>query len=90
MLEGAPGLYARHGYVAADSVGLERPSDRIPRPACQVRLLTAYDDSLTGRVVYPDVFWRFDAVGLRGATLAMVEAALADREPGDGRDGGPA
>ncbi|QIK66742.1 N-acetyltransferase [Nocardioides sp. HDW12B] len=90
VLEGAPDLYARHGYVAADSVGLERPSDRIPRPACQVRLLTAYDATLTGRIVYPDVFWRFDAVGLRGETLAMVEAALADREAGDGHDGGTA
>jgi putative acetyltransferase len=90
VLEGAPALYARHGYVAADSIGLERPSDRIPRPACQVRLLTAYDASLTGRIVYPDVFWRFDAVGLRGESLAMVEAALADREAGAGRDGGTA
>ena len=90
VLEGAPGLYARHGYVAADSLGLERPSDRIPRPACQVRPLTSYDDALTGRIVYPDVFWRFDAVGLRGETLAMVEAALADRATGAEAEGGTA
>lgn len=90
VLEGAPGLYARHGYVAADSLGLQRPSDRIPGPACQVRPLTAYDDALTGRIVYPDVFWRFDAVGLRGETLAMVEAALADRATSARDDGGTA
>jgi putative acetyltransferase len=78
LLEGDPGYYGRHGYVAAGSVGLLRPSDRIPAAACQVRLLPGHHRSLTGRLVYPDVFWRFDAVGLRGEMLARVEEALRD------------
>jgi putative acetyltransferase len=78
LLEGDPGYYGRHGYVAAGTVGLVRPSDRIPVAACQVRLLPGHRPSLTGRLVYPDVFWRFDAVGLRGEMLARVETALSD------------
>ena len=78
LLEGDPGYYGRHGFVAAGSVGLLRPSDRIPEPACQVRLLPGHRPSLAGRLVYPDVFWRFDAVGLRGERLARVVAALRD------------
>ena len=83
LLEGDPGYYGRHGYVAAGWVGLARPSDRIPEAACQVLLLAGHDPSLTGRLVYPDVFWRLDAVGLRGEALATVEAALADEEGTD-------
>jgi putative acetyltransferase len=78
LLEGDPGYYRRHGYVAAGTVGLLRPSERIPAAACQVRLLPGQRPTLTGRLVYPDVFWRFDAVGLRGERLARVEAALGD------------
>ena len=30
---------------------------------------------MTGRLVYPDVWWRLDLVGLRDPLLAQVEAA---------------
>jgi putative acetyltransferase len=43
---------------------------RIPGAAFQVVLLAAYDAGVTGALVYPDVFWRHDAVGLRGEALA--------------------
>jgi putative acetyltransferase len=65
LLEGDPTYYSRLGFVPADRHGLERPSVRIPAAACQVRLLTGHEDWMTGRLVYPDVFWRLDSVGLR-------------------------
>jgi len=75
FLEGAPGFYSARGWSAATDHGLERPSRRIPEPACQVMLLSAHGPWLTGRLVYPDVWWRLDLVGLRDPDLAEVEAA---------------
>ena len=65
LLEGDPAYYGRLGFEAAHRYGLERPSVRIPGAACQVRLLPVHEPWMTGRLVYPDVFWRYDAVGLR-------------------------
>lgn len=68
FLEGDPAFYGRLGFVAAGRYGLTPPSARIPPTACQVHPLPAYDrlaTPATGALVYPDVFWRFDAVGLR-------------------------
>lgn len=76
MLEGAPGLYSRWGFEPAADHGLTPPSRRVPAPACQVRLLSAWDPTTTGALVYNDVFWSHDAVGLRGETLAQVREAL--------------
>lgn len=75
FLEGSPGFYAARGWQAASDHDLERPSLRIPEPACQVRLLRGYEPWMTGRLVYPDVWWRLDLVGLRDPLLAQVEAA---------------
>jgi putative acetyltransferase len=66
VLEGDPAYYGRFGFVAGEDHGLLRPSERIPRAAFQVALLPAHQTWMTGRVVYPDRFWAFDAVGLRG------------------------
>jgi putative acetyltransferase len=39
---------------------------RIPEPAFQVATLPGYDQAwMRGALVYPDVWWRHDAVGLR-------------------------
>ena len=76
FLEGAPGYYGSHGWSAASTHGLERPSRRIPEPACQVLLLSGHEPWMTGRLVYPDVWWRLDLVGLRDPGLAEIEAAL--------------
>ncbi len=65
FLEGDPRYYRRHGFVPAEPLGFLRPSLRIPPPAFQVRRPRDHGPSVTGAVVYPDVFWRHDAVGLR-------------------------
>jgi len=76
FLEGAPGYYGSRGWVAASEHGLERPSHRIPDPACQVLLLDRHETWMVGRLVYPDVWWRLGLVGLRDPELAEVEKHL--------------
>lgn len=78
MLEGAPGLYRQWGFEPAADHAISPPSTRIPAPACQVALLGSWDSAVTGALVYNDVFWTHDAVGLRGAVLQQVRAALGD------------
>jgi uncharacterized protein (TIGR03083 family) len=63
VLEGAPAFYRRFGFVAASRHGLRRPSERIPEPAFQVWVAPGADPP-RGRVLYPEVFWSLDAVGL--------------------------
>jgi putative acetyltransferase len=66
FLEGAPDYYARFGFVAGQELGFTAPSVRIPPLAFQVTTLPGYDQTrLSGALVYPDVFWRHDCVGLR-------------------------
>ncbi len=65
FLEGAPGYYPRFGFVHGTSLGFTAPSVRIPEPAFQVLPLPTYRPWMTGALVYPEVFWRHDAVGLR-------------------------
>jgi putative acetyltransferase len=76
VLEGDPGYYRRHGFVPGVELGLRRPSLRIPEPACQAVALPAREGWMTGTIVYPEVFWALDAVGLRDPELAQVERAL--------------
>jgi putative acetyltransferase len=79
FLEGDPGYYGARGFSPASSRGFTRPSVRIPEPAFQVATFAGCEDWMTGQVVYPDVMWTTDAVGLRDPRLARVEASLADR-----------
>jgi putative acetyltransferase len=65
FLEGSPRYYPRFGFVPGRSLGFTAPSVRIPPAAFQVYVLPSYHSSLRGALVYPDVFWRHDAVGLR-------------------------
>ena len=66
FLEGAPDYYSRLGFVAGSELGFTAPSVRIPEPAFQVATLPGYDQQwMSGALVYPDVFWRHDSVGLR-------------------------
>jgi putative acetyltransferase len=65
FLEGEPAYYGRLGFVPGAGAGFRRPSLRIPEPAFQAALLPAHEPWMTGTLVYPDVFWRHDAVGLR-------------------------
>jgi putative acetyltransferase len=65
FLEGDPAYYGRLGFVAAGPVGFTAPSVRIPPRAFQVWTAPSYRGGVSGALVYPDVFWRHDAVGLR-------------------------
>ncbi len=65
FLEGDPAYYSRLGFRAGGPLGFREPSLRIPPAAFQVVLGSAYEPWMTGTLVYPDVFWAYDAVGLR-------------------------
>lgn len=77
MLEGDPGMYGSWGFEPAADHRVTPPSPRVPAPACQLVVLPGWDPATRGAVVYNDVFWSHDAVGLRGAALTQVRAALA-------------
>lgn len=66
FVEGDPGLYSRLGFVPAGPIGFRKPSLRIPDAAFQMKTLSADQPWMTGTLVYPEPFWRDDAVGLRG------------------------
>lgn len=65
FLEGSPSYYSRLGFEPAARHGFTAPSTRVPEGAFQVVRLPGHEPWMTGAVVYSDVFWRFDAVGLR-------------------------
>jgi len=65
FLEGDPGYYSRLGFVPGEPLGFRSPSSRIPLGAFQVRPRPGRPGRVTGTLVYPDVWWRHDAVGLR-------------------------
>jgi putative acetyltransferase len=82
FLEGSPAYYQQFGFAPGGRLGFRRPSLRIPEPAFQVATTSAYQPWMTGTLVYPDVFWRLDCVGLRGERLDLsgtpsVEAGRA-------------
>jgi len=76
FLEGDWRYYGPRGYAPAQALGFQRPSDRIPGPAFQVALLGGRKEGMTGRLVYPEVLWLTDCVGLRDPELAGVEDSL--------------
>jgi putative acetyltransferase len=65
FLEGDPAYYSRLGWERASRYGVSAPSARIPDAGFQVRVLPAWEDWMTGALVYNDTFWSFDCVGLR-------------------------
>lgn len=65
FLEGDPAYYSKAGFRAGGDLGFRKPSLRIPDAAFQVRPLSAYEEWMTGTLVYPATFWDFDSVGLR-------------------------
>lgn len=65
FLEGSPRYYPRFGFQRASDLGFVAPSARIPADAFMVHRLPAYESWMIGALVYPDPFWRADAVGLR-------------------------
>ncbi|RYC05232.1 GNAT family N-acetyltransferase [Nocardioides zhouii] len=75
FLEGSPSFYSARCFEPAATYGIEAPTTRVPPPAFQV-VPFALEEWMTGRVVYPEVWWRHDSTGLRDPDLADVEAAL--------------
>jgi putative acetyltransferase len=65
FLEGDPAYYGRRGFRPAAEHGFEAPSRRTPEPAFQVARLSRHEGWMVGRVVYRDVWWEYDAAGLR-------------------------
>lgn len=65
FLEGSPRYYPRFGFVPGATLGFIRPSVRIPDAAFQVVRLSAWEPWMTGQLVYSEVFWHHDTVGLR-------------------------
>lgn len=65
FLEGAPAFYRRLGFRPGEPYGFAAPSSRIPSAAFQFVPLPSYQPWMTGALVYPDVFWEHDSVGLR-------------------------
>lgn len=72
FLEGHPSYYPRFGFRVGSSMGFTSPSSRIPDPAFMVYRLPSYETWMTGALVYPDAFWREDAVGLRTETVVEL------------------
>lgn len=66
FLEGDPAYYATRSFERADLHRFRSPSLRIPPPAFQVALLSAYEPWMTGTVVFSEIFWALDCVGRRG------------------------
>jgi putative acetyltransferase len=65
FLEGAPEYYSRFGFAPGAEQGFRKPSLRIPDAAFQAIRLPAHQPWMTGTLVYSEIFWRHDAVGLR-------------------------
>jgi putative acetyltransferase len=78
VLEGSPFYYGRRGFDRGSAHGIVAPSDRTPDAAFQVVRFGAWEQWMTGRVVYPDVWWRRDAAGLRDPVLAELEKRFRD------------
>jgi putative acetyltransferase len=83
FLEGDPAFYSRVGFRPGFEAGFIAPSRRIPERAFQFFALPRFESWMTGTLVYPDVFWEMDAVGLRGEV-----ARLKGLEPPTSSSGG--
>jgi putative acetyltransferase len=73
FLEGDPRYYSRLGFRPGGPLGYRRPSLRIPAAGFQARQLPAHQAWMTGTLVYPQVFWDHDVVGLRSTEAISVE-----------------
>lgn len=77
FLEGPPDYYSRLGFLAGTGQGFRKPSLRIPDAAFQVTLLPAYEPWMSGTLVYSEIFWQHDAVGLRDPDLLSPRADVS-------------
>jgi len=80
LLEGDPGYYRVRGFELGAAYGLIPASARTPAPAFQVVRFESHEDWMTGQLIYPDLWWRYDAAGLRDPLLAQIENAQIEEE----------
>jgi putative acetyltransferase len=74
FLEGSPTYYGARGFERADRRGfLPAALERTPRAAFQCVLFDAWEDWMTGQVIYPDIWWTHSGSGLRDPELAELE-----------------
>ena len=76
FLEGSPAYYGARGFRRASELGFEPASRRTPDVAFQVVRFEPAEEWMSGRLIYPDVWWRHDAAGLRDPELAEIEELL--------------
>ena len=76
FLEGSPDYYGARGFERARDRGFLPASRRTPVDAFQVAVLPSWETWMTGALVYPDVWWRHDAAGLRDPLLAQLETTM--------------
>jgi putative acetyltransferase len=81
FLEGSPSYYGARGFERGDRRGfLPAALVRTPRAAFQCVVFAAHEPWMTGQLVYPDIWWRQDAVGLRDPRLAESDEPLPKAE----------
>ncbi len=81
FLEGDPGYYGARGFEPGAAATVSTPaSARTPAPAFQVVRFETHEDWMTGQLIYPDVWWRYDAAGLRDPLLAQIEHAQIEEK----------
>ena len=73
FLEGSPAYYGTRGFEPVGAHGFAPASARMPAAAFQVVRFAGHEDWMTGQLIYRDVWWRHDAVGLRDPLLAELE-----------------
>jgi putative acetyltransferase len=81
FVEGSPSYYGARGFERADRRGfLPAALERTPRVAFQCAVLDAWEDWMTGQLIYPDIWWTHGGAGLRDPDLAEIEERLAGSE----------
>jgi len=79
FLEGSPFYYGTRGFSRADRLGfLPAALERTPRAAFQVVTFDTREEWMTGQLIYPDLWWRSGAAGLRDPRLAELEERFTD------------
>jgi putative acetyltransferase len=81
FLEGSPLYYGPRGFERADRRGfLPAALERTPRPAFQCVVFDDWEEWMTGQLIYPAVWWEYDASGLRDPRLRELEERFASLE----------
>ena len=78
FLEGDPGFYSARGWEPPPGTASSDRPNASPTRRARWCCSTRTSRWMTGRLVYPDVWWRLDLVGLRDPALAEVESALRE------------